>query len=306
MILKLRKGLLYTLFISSLQYLYGQQDEQSSMYMFNPLHFNPAYAGSRGSVNATGIFRYQWAGFEGAPMTQFLSFSAPLAGKALGAGTHISNDRAGSLNRTSIFGDLAYSLKLDYRGTKRINFGMSAGVDAVNFNFSQLTTSPGGETDPYKINSSAMQFNSGAGVYYHTRRFYAGASVPRLLKTTWQTATFVKPHIFIASGYVHKLNSVTDLKVSTLVKVVQNAPITVDLNANVFFYKSFWIGGMYRYNESAGVNIAYQFKEQWMFGYAFDFLLNGLRKAGSIGSHEIMLTYDMNGRRSIYASPRYF
>ena len=56
----------------------------------------------------------------------------------------------------------------------------------------------------------------------------------------------------------------------------------------------------------ASGNIAYQFQEKWMFGYSYDFVYNGLRNTGLGGTHEIMLTYDMNGRRTVYASPRYF
>ena len=50
----------------------AQQDEQSSLYMFNPLQFNPAYAGSRGDLNATAVIRSQWVGINGAPKSQFL------------------------------------------------------------------------------------------------------------------------------------------------------------------------------------------------------------------------------------------
>ena len=83
-------------FLLSLGTVFSQQDEQSSMYMFNPLHFNPAYAGTRGALNATLIHRQQWVGFEGAPMSQFFSLHAPLAGRSLGAGLNISNDKAGA------------------------------------------------------------------------------------------------------------------------------------------------------------------------------------------------------------------
>jgi type IX secretion system PorP/SprF family membrane protein len=51
----------------------AQQDAQSSLYFFNPLNYNPAYAGSRGSLNFTGVHRSQWVGWDGAPTTQFLS-----------------------------------------------------------------------------------------------------------------------------------------------------------------------------------------------------------------------------------------
>ncbi len=285
----------------SVHYVYSQQDEQSSLYMFNSLQYNPAYAGTRGALNATAGFRSQWVGFSGAPISQFLSLHAPMAGKSLGAGLHITNDKAGSLGRTSAYGDLSFSIKLNRKGY-RLNFGASAGIDAVNFNFKDLV----GQEDIYKINQGSTTFNAGLGVYYYTKRFYAGASVPRVMNTTWNLASFTKKHIFLAAGYVFPISSVVDLKVSTLIKMVQNAPITADANVNLFFYRTFWIGGMYRYNESAGANIAYQFREQWMFGYAYDFVYNGLRKSNMGGTHEVMLTYDMNGRRNVYASPRYF
>jgi type IX secretion system PorP/SprF family membrane protein len=289
----------------SLNY-FAQQDEQSSLYMFNSLQFNPAYAGSRGALNASLIHRSQWVGLEGAPTTQFLSLHTPFARNSMGAGMHVSHDTRGATSRTSAFGDLSYSIPFGPRRKHRINIGLSGGIDAMNVSFKKLV---GDEADPFKVDASQINFNAGAGVYYYSKNAYVGLSMPRMLNTDWTmgtTASLVKRHFFLAAGWVKPLNSVTDLKLSTLIKIVQNAPITVDLNANVFFYKSFWIGGMYRYNESAGVNIAYQFQEKWMFGYAYDFVFNGLRNTGLGGTHEIMLTYDMNGRRTVYASPRYF
>ncbi len=289
----------------SLNY-FAQQDEQSSLYMFNSLQFNPAYAGSRGALNASLIHRSQWVGLEGAPTTQFLSLHTPFARNSMGTGLHISHDSKGATSRTSAFADLAYSIPFGPRRKHRINIGMSAGLDAMNISFKNLVGENG---DPFKVDASQMNFNAGAGIYYYSKNTYLGLSMPRMLNTEWTmgtTASLVKRHFFLAAGWVKPLNSVTDLKLSTLIKIVQNAPITVDLNANVFFYKSFWIGGMYRYNESAGANIAYQFQEKWMFGYAYDFVFNGLRNIGLGGTHEIMLTYDMNGRRTVYASPRYF
>jgi type IX secretion system PorP/SprF family membrane protein len=302
----MKKGLVlfFGIFIS--YSLFSQQDEQSSMYMFNSLQFNPAYAGSRGALNATLVHRSQWVGLDGAPITQFLSVHTPFANNSMGAGLHVTNDKKGASGRLSAFGDLSYSIPFGPRRKHRINIGLSAGFDMMNMTFQQLV---GQDGDPFKVNATQTNFNAGAGVYYYSKNLYVGLSIPRLMKTEWKigtVASLTKQHMFLAAGWVKPINSVTDFKLSTLVKLVQNAPITVDLNANVFFYKTFWIGAMYRYNESAGANIAYQFKEQWMFGYAYDFVYNGLRNSGLGGTHEIMLTYDMNGRRSVYASPRYF
>lgn len=301
----MKKGLYLFIGLFFTYNLYSQQDEQSSMYMFNSLQFNPAYAGSRGALNATLIHRSAFVGIQGAPTTQFLSFHTPFARNSMGAGMHVSNDSKGASGRIAAFGDLSYSIPLDSRRKHRLNIGLSAGVDMMNITFQDLI---GDNGDPFKINASQANFNAGAGLYYYSRNLYFGASIPRMINTDWimgTTASLVKRHLFIAAGWVKPINSVTDLKLSTLVKMVQNAPLTVDINANVFFYKAFWIGGMYRYSESVGMNIAYQFQEKWMFGYSYDYVYNNLRKVVG-GNHEIMLTYDMNGRRTVYASPRYF
>jgi hypothetical protein len=42
----------------------AQQDEQASLYMQNPLYYNPAYAGSRQSISMVALGRFQWVGFE--------------------------------------------------------------------------------------------------------------------------------------------------------------------------------------------------------------------------------------------------
>ena len=62
---------------------YAQQDAQASMYFFNPLQFNSAYAGSREAITVTAVTRAQWIGWDGAPKTQFLSVHAPVLRKRI-------------------------------------------------------------------------------------------------------------------------------------------------------------------------------------------------------------------------------
>jgi len=74
----------------------------------------------------------------------------------------------------------------------------------------------------------------------------------------------------------------------------------------LFLYKMFWVGGMYRFNESLGLNLAYQIKESFMFGYAFDYPINALNRVDNMGSHELMLNYTISNRKKAFGSPRYF
>ena len=290
---------------------YAQTEEQSSMYMFNPLLFNPAYAGSRGTIHAVGVARFQWVGIEGAPMSQFVSFDAPVANQNLGLGLHASNDKIGARSRTSVFADISYALRLNKKG-HRLGFGMSAGVDWQVYDFNKLHTND--PNDPvYTYYASKVRPNFGAGLYYYGDRFYAGVSIPRLLRNRLGDGGQIgdalqRRHFYVTGGYVFKLSSVVQFKPSALVKISENAPVTFDVNANFLFFNTLWIGPMYRFHESAGLNAAIQIKEFMTFGYAFDFPINGLNamRTNQKGTHEIMITFDLKTKKKPYLSPRYF
>ena len=117
-------GITFIVILSS-NFIFAQQDEQSSMYMFNPLQFNPAYAGSRGDFNAVAIVRSQWVGMNGAPKSQFISLNSPLKIRNMSLGMHLSNDQIGARNRTSFYGDYAYTLRFKRGGN--LNLGVSGG-----------------------------------------------------------------------------------------------------------------------------------------------------------------------------------
>ena len=306
--LKIKNVLCLALVLFSMT-TFAQQDEQSSLYMFNPLQFNPAYAGSRGDLSATAVIRSQWVGINGAPKSQFLSLNSPLFIKNMAAGLHLSNDIIGAKTRTSFYGDYAYTL--NFKNGRRLNLGVSAGGEQIAIDYAKLLAQDPTETDILS-SITQMKFNSGVGAYYYSERFYAGFSIPRMFETSLKanaivlTNTYTKRHYFFTVGYVFPINSVIDLKTSALVKATANAPLAVDLNANLFFFKKVWAGMMFRYYESVGVNVAYQFKESLMFGYSFDYPINGLNRVNSSGSHEIMLNYSMNNKKKAFGSPRYF
>jgi type IX secretion system PorP/SprF family membrane protein len=299
-------GILFIVFIFS-NTGWSQQDPQSSLYFFNPLAFNPAYAGSRGSVSINAVHRSQWVGINGAPMTQFLSFHMPFRSQSIGVGLHVVNDKIGSRTSQSIFADFAFAIRLN-RKEDRLSFGVSGGVDLNQFNFNGLVV-----TDPTDINYlnsfSGASPNFGLGIYYYGKRHYIGASVPRLLESglsnSSSSTASQSRHYYLAAGYVFKLNSVIDFKPSVLLKITENAPFTLDVNANFFLFERFWVGGMYRFHESAGMNIAYQFKDLFYIGYAFDYPFNDLR-TNNFGSHEVVLGFDLRKGKKSVIGPRYF
>jgi len=303
------KRLLFSAFLTfNLFASFAQQDEQMSLYMYNPLYFNPAYAGSREAISTVAMARFQWVNFKGAPTSQWFSVHSPILHKALGVGGHFINDKIGDRNRTSAYGDLSSSIQLNNKKS-RLAAGINFGFDALSYDFSAVQVQD--VNDPFfgQI-TSVTKPNIGAGLFYYGKKHYLGISVPRLFESKIPDAndilhTLNSRHFFITGGYVFDLNSVLKLKPSAMIKYTQGAPITIDANLSMFMYEKLWTGLMYRYNESMGVNVVYHIKNTLNIGYVYDFPINGLRKYQS-GSHEVILQFDIQPKKSAYTSPRYF
>lgn len=285
---------------------FAQQDPQSSLYMFNPLFFNPAYAGSRGAVNITGVFRYQWVGMEGSPKTGFLSVHAPFRNQSIGVGLTAVNDNIGARNNTSVFADFSFGIRLNKK-EDRLAFGINGGVDYIQYNYQGLRVIDPSDAN-YQETFNSVAPNFGLGMYYYGERHYLGLSVPRLLESDISGGASdarLRRHYYVTAGYVFKFNTAVAFKPSLLVKLTENAPPTIDINTSFLIYNKFWIGGHYRYHESAGLNLAFHIGQSLYLGYAYDFPVNGLM-LNQWGTHEVVLSLDLKTKRKAFLSPRYF
>lgn len=283
----------------------AQQDAQTSMYFFNPLQYNPAYAGTRQSLHITGVTRAQWVGWDGAPNTQFLSAHAPVIRKNIGVGLNMAYDKIGSRSGFNAMANFAYHMRLNK--DLRLSLGLSAGLQQYGYDFTGLIV-----TDPndvnYTTNYSKTRANMGFGSYLFGERFYAGLSLPRLIKRNIDNNTgdaYLQRHLYLTGGYVHPINSILDLKPSILLKYTANGPAIADINFSAHLYRTFWVGLLYRTTDCIGFNFAYQFKDICTAGYAFDIPLNG-KFLNQWGTHEIMVSFDLNGKNNAVQSPRYF
>ncbi len=287
----------------------AQQDEQMSLYLYNKLYINPAYAGSRDALSAIAIARFQWVDFEGAPKTQWFSVHAPLLQKSLGIGAHMVNDQIGARSRTASYVDLSGSVVLN-KNESRLAAGISGGFDMISYDFSNLNVYD--QNDPYYGSSfSTFKPNLGAGLYYYGKKHYLSLSVPRVFEASEEFSTdsitqlLNSRHYFVSAGYLIDLNSVFKLQPSLLFKFTPHVPFTIDANVSLHMYDKITTGIMYRYNESMGINCLYHLKNTFSIGYVYDFPINGLRTY-QYGSHELFLRYDFKPKNSTYTSPRYF
>lgn len=292
----------------------AQQDPQYTQYMFNMQAVNPAYVGNQPNmVSGTLLLRRQWFGIQGAPVTQSFSVNASLLEGSLGLGAVILNDKIGISNATSALFNWAYHLRVTRTG--KLGFGMFGGIRQYRANFANLKTSIGNVYDPaFDVAVSKGLPVVGVGLMYHTDKFYLGASIPQLITSRYSVdVTTVKhySHIFFNTGYV--MNAGTNIKVrpSIMLKYVEGSPLSIDLNANVWFKDKIGVGASYRVRDSFDVLFEFQATQNLVLGYAFDMTLTRL---GSFtnprgGSHELMIRYQGKtgkGAKDKIVTPRHF
>src|SRR6056297_3092975 len=107
----------------------AQHSPLVSHYMLNGLVINPAYTGSREVFTANAMYRNQWVGFDGAPVTQILSAHTPLKNKRLALGFLFNNEQIGVSNYTGISGNFAYRIPMD---NATLSFGLSGGIQVLS------------------------------------------------------------------------------------------------------------------------------------------------------------------------------
>jgi type IX secretion system PorP/SprF family membrane protein len=276
--------------------------------MFNTLAINPAYAGSANVFTMMALSRHQWVGFDGAPTTQTFLAHSPLKAQNMGLGFSAITDKAGPVRQTSAQVDYAYRIRTG--ADSRLAFGLKGGVNIYSADIASLSTV---EVDPANTNIQGQVLpNFGFGLYWHAQRYYVGLSVPKLLENDIDavsgnalvTASEVR-HYFLTGGIVLDVNRDLKFKPSIMLRRVEGAPLSLDVNANFLLRERVWFGAMYRVGNSFGLLAQYQVNDQFRIGYAFDMTTTALG-AYNAGTHELMLNYDLRFVKGNTISPRYF
>ena len=300
-----RVGLLAILFLVT-GHASAQQDPMYSQYMFNTLAFNPAYAGSADVFTAMALSRQQWVGFDGAPSTETLSAHSPLPGGKLSLGGNVIHDIAGPAKQNSVFLDVAYRIRTG--ADSRLSFGLSGGVNFFQADLASLSTV---EAEPYNADIKGKVLpNFGFGLYWSSSRYYVGISAPKLLENViGEDGAVVTSqefrHYFLMGGYVMDITQDLKFRPSFMLRAVEGAPLSLDIDANFLLRDRVWFGALYRFGNAFGVMAQYQVNEQLRVGYAFDLTTTRIG-AYNAGTHELMVSYDFKFTKGRTISPRYF
>ncbi len=291
----------------------AQQDAQFTQYMYNTININPAYAGTRESMSVFALHRTQWVGLEGAPVTNTASINTPINGSKIGLGVSIVNDKIGPSDENDIAVDFSYTINTSER--YKLSFGLKASANLLNIDFTRLNLY---DKNDYSFDTNIdnkLSPNIGAGLYLHSDNTYVGLSIPNFLETqhfdryagTSANSHVAKErmHYYLIAGHVFYLSADVKFKPSILTKMVQGAPVQVDLSANFLINDKFTAGVAYRWSAAMSALVGFQASDSWFIGYAYDMETTKLANYNS-GSHEIFLRYELFNSYSKIISPRFF
>lgn len=282
----------------------AQQPAQYSLYRLNKYAFNPGYAGLDNSLSITGVYRAQWVGLPGNPVSQNLNAHLPLNIIGGGVGFGVENETLGSWRQTSFTASYAHQLPVGKSGV--LSAGLTAGwvqrqLDGNKVHTPSDDPDNGLPTDPYL--PFGTEGGSGptahVGLFYQGEKLEAGISAVNLLgnKLNLSGVDFEQERAyFLFLGYEFGLSNNFSLIPAILLKsdvyqTQMDFSVTGQYNENIFVGAS--LRG-YHTNSLDALAMMGGFKvnEKISIAYAYDLGLSNLKAVNS-GSHEILVNYNL-------------
>ena len=275
--------------------LKAQQEPMYSQYMFNMLHINPAYAGSRAADNITLLYRNQWIGLAGAPKTGAFSWDKRADDSNVGYGLEVYSDKLGIETTTGFQAFYSYHLPFE---NSYLSLGLSGGLLNYKVAYSEAVTNTGG--DPvYQTDINSWLPTAGFGMVYVTPVWYVGLSIPALLNTkvsakgTVTSSGFgTNNHYFLTGGYDFVLDENMKLKPSVMIKAVKGSPVQYDINTMWWFKDKLGLGVSYRHADAVVGLLEVQITPKLRLGYSYDYTISDFRTYNQ-GTHELMLRWEI-------------
>jgi len=302
---------------------YGQQEPQYTQFMHTKQLINPAYVGSRGNTCFKGLYRNQWLGFKGAPVSQVVTFNMPFIDPRVGFGVNLQHYEVGVIENWEA--DLAYSYNLVDANNLSVRVGVMGSIRQFGLDFSDpdlFIRNINDESITRGEAYSTVKGDVGAGLYVSYEGYYFGVSVPNILSnvigrnkeepiTAQENAHFYA----MAGGLIPINDSKLSVFPNVLLTYVQNAPWELGINLSLMYDNKFTFGGSYRLSSENSDSIDFLFHFQatnnFGFGLSYDYPLFEIRDHTS-GTIEVMMDYcfgsGANGNKDgkNLSNPRFF
>lgn len=263
-----------------------------SHYTFNGLAINPAYAGSKDMLSVNLSHRNQWMGFEGAPSYNIFGVHTPLKKTAMGLGLLVMNESIGLRKYTGFYLNYAHRISV---GRGKLALGLKGGLATGKFQEIDLGS------DDYVFSANSASFllpNFGVGMYYYSRIFYAGISVPLIMgyKTNESGEVtvyhdFNKYAWYMTTGVTLRMAERWSMLPSVLLEYDKSGGFLADGGLSLRYKDLLSVGATYRSKQALVMLVDFKINYQLRVGIAYDYGMNGLNEYNR-NSYEISLEFN--------------
>lgn len=293
----------------------AQQEQMYSHYDFNSLAINPAYAGSKQTLVANSLARFQWLNLPGAPRYYNVGVHSPVIGD-FGAGLNLQSGSIGKFKVASPMTETQIALSGAWNkqitSKMRLAIGLRLGLYNYNINLSQLErddpTDVGFVNNDLNINAPMTGF----GAYLYSEKFFVGLAAPRMVFVSENMVGNVDvsyaatTQYYMVAGYVHDVSDDIKIKPTTQLKFAQGMPMQLDINVHAIYQDNYSLGLFYRTGGEAGIMAMAKVADDFNIVYSYDSRLAPVNEYVN-GSHEFGIQYTLpyvSHKRVI--TPRYF
>ena len=310
----------------------AQSKPSYTQYILNNYILNPGVTGIENYVDVKASYRNQWTGINGAPVTSYVSIHAPIGKSDLrtsatsfavagdnprgkdyweqyaapqphhGVGMVLLNDKAGYINRWSLYASYAYHKPIGKRTT--LSAGINAGVSSVSLDRSKIDFAGLDPNDPaigYANNElKKKKPEVGAGLWLYSNRYFIGVSVLNIIPGKYnfvkndRYGTYYTPNYFLTGGYRMNLGNEINLIPSVMIQYWQPQLLGAHFNVKMQYMDLVWFGGSYRfsdyisgYSAMAGINVNNTFN----ISYAYEVATTSRLKNYTGNTHEVMVGF---------------
>jgi type IX secretion system PorP/SprF family membrane protein len=304
-----------TSFVVQAQYI----PNNSQGYQFMSM-FNPAFSGVENFGDLKLSYRYQWAGFQGAP--KFINFAytgrlkqpvdysfnslrvsnasaanaravPKMKGMIYGFGVNLFQYQDAILN--SIGGSFSFSVNYPLTEKIRVAGGALALVENRKLNINEINTA---DPDPFlehlkKSGTTQTDLNLRAGFLMYGDNFYAGISYLPLLNIAVQSSDLAMEKPFYRGsfqlGYAFPASKEIELRPSMLGLMAIDNSFEIDYNLKAVIQNKVIAGLSYRDIKAGVLLLGFNLNEKFTVTYSYEMSFGNFQKFND-GSHELVLS----------------
>lgn len=268
--------------------LFSQQEMQSFMYVYDPLLYNPAYAGVADYSSLSLHFNKQWINMDGSPVSVQMAGSAVLE-YDFSLGGIFQYEKLGVTQHT--VADFMLTYKVETFSGIILSMGVGGGVCVMDKNFSDMDDLMC-EDVYYKEQQKRETLPHGQfGVLLHSESFRVSCSAKGLWETN-QNSDFgykQRTHFYFSCEKDFRMNKQFELSVAGMATLTRSSPVSVEFFPTMEYEETFSLGLSYRTDHYGGVNFRVNVSPCFYIGGAYVHSLNELAGAKMSSSFELML-----------------